>query len=284
MGLMQRWARRWRRPPELPDALWSAVLADLPFVASRNPTELNRLRDLCGHFLADKEFHGAHGLNVTDTMALSMAVQACLPLLGMCLPGGHPPRRPCDLLDWYGDFVGIVVQPGAVLARREVRDASGVVHQYTEALAGEAMDGGPLMLSWEDVAAAGEVAERGHNLVIHEFVHKIDMHDIALGDQPGGSPPLPRGFLGHARGAEASAHWQRVMREAFARFTEAVSLAERFGGETPWLDDYAAHSPAEFFAVTCEAYFVSRERFGTEFPELVPLYDGLFQAAVSRPR
>ena len=69
-----------------------------------------------------------------------------------------------------------------------------------------------------------------------------------------------------------------------ARFTEAVSLAERFGGETPWLDDYAAHSPAEFFAVTCEAYFVSRERFGAEFPELVPLYDGLFQAAVSRPR
>ena len=183
-----------------------------------------------------------------------------------------------------GGDKSIVVQPGAVLARRKVHDAAGVVHQYTEALAGEAMDGGPLMLSWEDVAAAGEVAERGHNLVIHEFVHKIDMHDIALGDQPGGSPPLPRGFLGHARGAEASAHWQRVMREAFARFTEAVSLAERFGGETPWLDDYAAHSPAEFFAVTCEAYFVSRERFGTEFPELVPLYDGLFQAAVSRPR
>ena len=83
MGLMQRWARRWRRPPELPDALWSAVLADLPFVAGRNPTELNRLRDLCGHFLAEKEFHGAHGLNVTDTMALSIAVQACLRKYGL---------------------------------------------------------------------------------------------------------------------------------------------------------------------------------------------------------
>jgi Mlc titration factor MtfA (ptsG expression regulator) len=128
------------------------------------------------------------------------------------------------------------------------------------------------------VAAAGEGAATGHNVVIHEFVHKIDMHDIALGEHPGGSPPLPRGFLGHARSAAARAHWQEVMRGAFDRFREAVSLAERFGGEPPWLDDYAAHSPAEFFAVTCEAYFVSRPRFAAEFPELVPLYDGLFEA------
>ncbi len=277
MGLIQRWTRRWRRPSAIPDALWSDMLGGLPFLARLTPAEQDRLRGLCAHFLAEKEFHGAHGLVVTDAMALSIAVQACLPLLGMCLPGGQPPRQPCDLLDWYGDFVGIVVQPGAVLARREVKDATGVVHQYTEALAGEAMDGGPLMLSWEDVSAAGEVAERGHNVVIHEFVHKMDMHDIALGEHPGGSPPLPRGFLGHAQESDARAHWQRVMRSAFDRFTEAVSLAERFGGETPWLDDYAATSPAEFFAVTCEAYFVNRERFGTEFPELLPLYDGLFR-------
>ncbi|OSZ65747.1 zinc-dependent peptidase [Hydrogenophaga sp. IBVHS2] len=277
MSLLQRWMRRWRRPPAIPDALWASVLAELPFVTAPGQPDPARLRGLCAHFLAEKEFHGAHGLAVTDAMALSIAVQACLPLPHMHLPDGRPPRQPCDLLDWYADFVGIVVQPGAVLARREVKDATGVVHQYTEALAGEAMDGGPLMLSWEDVATAGEGAAQGHNVVIHEFVHKMDMHDIALGEHPGGSPPLPRGFLGHASGADARAHWQRVIKAAFERFTEAVSLAERFGGEPPWLDEYAAHSPAEFFAVTCEAYFVNRERFGTEFPELLPLYDGLFR-------
>ena len=281
MSLLQRWARRWRRPPDIPHALWHSVLATLPFAAERSAAEHERLRGLCAHFLAEKEFHGAHGLAVTDAMALSIAVQACLPLLHMGLPDGRVPRQPADLLDWYADFVGTVVQPGAVLARREVKDATGVVHQYTETLAGEAMDGGPLMLSWEDVAAAGEGAAHGHNVVIHEFVHKIDMHDIALGEQPGGSPPLPRGFLGHARPADAKAHWQRVMKSAFDRFTEAVSLAERFGGEPPWLDDYAATSPAEFFAVTCEAYFVNRDRFATEFPELMPLYDGLFRVSSS---
>ena len=55
---------------------------------------------------------------------------------------------PLKLLDWYGDFVGIVVQPGAVVARRKTTDGAGVVHHYNEVLAGEAMDRGPLMLSW----------------------------------------------------------------------------------------------------------------------------------------
>ena len=32
----------------------------------------------------------------------------------------------------------------------------------------------------------------------------------------------------------------------------------------------------EFFAVACEAYFVNRERFDTEFPALMPLFDGFF--------
>ena len=51
----------------------------------------------------------------------------------------------------------------------------------------------------------------------------------------------------------------------------------RRGIRQPWLDDYAATNPAEFFAVTCEAYFVQRERFAQELPTLLPLYDGFFR-------
>ena len=39
------------------------------------------------------------------------------------------------------------------------------------------MDGGPLMLSWQDVADAGSSAEWGYNVVIHEFAHVIDQRD-----------------------------------------------------------------------------------------------------------
>ena len=129
---------------------------------------------MAARFLADKEFHGANGMAITDTVAVAIAAQAVLPVLHLGL-------------GWYDDFVGIVVHPDEVLARRTVHDETGVVHHYEEVLAGEAMDGGPVMLNWRDVEGAGATADQGYNVVIHEFVHKIDMRD----GTPDGCPPLP---------------------------------------------------------------------------------------------
>ncbi len=161
--------------------------------------------------------------------------------------------------------MGIVVHPGPMLARREMHDAAGVVHRYTEVLAGEAMDRGPVTLNWQDVASAGESALRGYNVVIHEFVHKIDMRD----GNADGCPPLP------SRAAHAA--WRSVMQPAYEAFCEQVAMAERFGGEPPWLDGYGAQAPAEFFAVACEAYFVNRPRFTEDFAGPTALFDNFFK-------
>ncbi len=270
--------RRWRSAPPIDPGLWHGVTSALPFVAALSAPEQDRLRTLCAHFLQEKEFHGAHGLVITDRMALTIATQACLPLLHMRDASGAVPKEDAQRLDWYGDFVGIVVQPGAAVAQREVTDGMGVVHRYREVLAGEAMDRGPVMLSWDEVSRAAELAPQGKNVVIHEFAHKLDMHGMGQGQHPDGAPSLPPGFLGMATDA-ARQHWRLTMQEAYAGFKEAVAMAERFGGEPPWLDDYAATHPAEFFAVTSEAYFVQRERFAQELPTLLPLYDGFFRAA-----
>lgn len=276
---LQTWLpRRWRNAPPIAPGLWHGVITALPFVAALSAREQDRLRTLCAHFLQEKEFHGAHGLRITDRMALSIAAQACRPLLHMRRANGEVARQEAERLDWYGDFVGIVVQPGAAVAQREVTDGVGVVHRYREVLAGEAMDRGPVMLSWDEVSRAAQLAPLGKNVVIHEFAHKLDMHGMGGAQQPDGAPPLPPGFLG--LGADAARqHWRATMQDAYAGFKEAVAMAERFGGEPPWLDDYAATHPAEFFAVTCEAYFVQRERFAQELPTLAPLYDGFFKAA-----
>ncbi|MDZ4101382.1 MAG: M90 family metallopeptidase [Hydrogenophaga sp.] len=284
IDLLQRLLpRSLRQPTPVPDALWQTTLSAHPFLSALNIAEQDHLRLLCTHFLAEKEFHGANGLALTDTMALAIAAQACLPLLHMHGTSGEPVRDPLKLLDWYGDFVGIVVQPGAVVARRKTTDGAGVVHHYNEVLAGEAMDRGPLMLSWEEVAHASVAAESGSNVVIHEFVHKMDMRGISLGEHPDGAPPLPKGFLGTRSASDARQLWRHTMQQAFDAFREAVAMAERFGAERPWLDDYAAKDPAEFFAVTCEAYFVSRDRFAQEFPALVALYDGFFRPITASP-
>lgn len=240
------------QPKAIPEALWQHTLKRYPFLARLSAADRQALRALVGRFLQRKEFTGAHGLLVTDEMAVAIAAQACLPVLRLGL-------------GWYDGFTGIVVHPGAMLARRKTTDSAGVVHDYKEALLGEAMHGGPVTLSWQDVAASGELAERGHNVVIHEFIHKIDMRDGAAD----GCPPLP------SRAAHAA--WHDTMQPAYDRFCEQVAMAERFGAEPPWLDAYGASAPAEFFAVACEAYFVNRERFSQDFAGLTALFDQFFK-------
>ena len=235
----------------IPNALWLHTLQKYAFLQQLPAGQQARLCGLAGEFLAHKEFNGAHGLEITDDMAVAIAAQACLPVLHIGLK-------------LYDDFKGIVVHPATMLARREVADAAGVVHRYSEALAGEAMQHGPVTLSWQDVATSGESAQRGHNVVIHEFVHKIDMRD----GHANGCPPLP------SRAAKAA--WQTVMQQAYARFRHQIVMAERFGAEPRWLDSYGAQSPVEFFAVAAEAYFVNRPQFETDFPDVAVLFDGFF--------
>lgn len=253
--------RRPRKP--IPDALWEQILANCPFLDTLTSTELIRLRELSALFLEDKEFHGAQGLRITDAMAVTIAAQACLPVLHFG-PGDRALR-------WYDDFVGIVVHPDEVVAQREVVDEHGVVHRYEEALAGEAMHEGPVMLSWHDVTAAS--SETGYNVVIHEFVHKLDLRD-GVAD---GCPPLSTGFLGQPSARAARAHWLETLQKAYDAFRVAVIKAERFGSEPTWLDPYGAEAIDEFFAVASEAYFVNRVRFRREFGTLLPLFDAYFR-------
>jgi MtfA peptidase len=251
---MLRWFRKRPRVPEIPETLWQATLQRYPFLAERAEGNVTSLRALAAAFLAQKEFHGAGGLVISDEIALAIAAQAVLPVLHLDLR-------------WYDDFVGIVVHPDEVVARRSSVDETGVVHDWDEVLAGEAMEGGPVMLNWRDVAQAGDTADTGFNVVIHEFVHKIDLRDGA----PDGCPPLPS--------RDARRHWLSVLQAQFAAFRERVIKAERFGEPRPWLDEYGATAIDEFFAVACEAYFVNRARFAREFPDLVPLFDGFYLPA-----
>lgn len=250
------WLRQRFKPlrpaRSIPQALWQSTLQAHPFLTSGPASDPDRLRQMTGEFLSSKEFSGAHGLMISDAMAVAIAAQACLPVLHLGL-------------NWYGDFTGIVVHPGAMLARREMMDDAGVVHGYTEELTGEAMERGPVTLSWEDVAAAGDAAASGYNVVIHEFVHKMDMRSGTAD----GCPPLPS--------PELLAAWQTHMAASYARFQTQLVMADRFGAEKPWLDAYGAIAPAEFFAVAAEAYFVNRLRFAQEFPELLSLFDRFFR-------
>ena len=104
--------------PDISAELWLQTLQRYPFLARLSLPEQGKLRALSALFLDQKQFHGAHGLEVTDAMAIDIAAQACLPLLHL----GDAAKA----LDWYDDFVTIVVHPGEAVARRQMVDEAGV--------------------------------------------------------------------------------------------------------------------------------------------------------------
>ena len=250
--MLAGWWRRWRAERTLarraiPDELWALTLARYPFLARRSAADLAALRELATLFLADKEFAGMQGLEVDDGMAVAIAAQACLPVIHLGL-------------GCYDAFKGIVVHPDIVVARREVTDEDGVVHHYDEELAGEAMEGGPVMLSWHDVDSAGESAEWGYNVVVHEFAHVLDMRDGASD----GVPLLPNDA--------ARARWLAVLEPEWEAFCDAVDA-----GDDTLLDPYGAEGIDEFFAVASEVFFVDPAPLRDEHPALYALLAGYYR-------
>ena len=228
----------------IPDDLWKRTLIRYPFLQRRDAADAAELRRLTSLFLDRKEFSASGGLRLTDAMVVAIAAQAVLPVLRLGL--AH-----------YDGFVGIVVHPDQVTARREVADDDGVVHEFDEVLAGEAVAGGPVMLSWRDVRGAGGGGLGGgaYNVVIHEFAHVLDF---------GG----------------ASADWRGALEAEYKAFCARVDA-----GVDTALDPYGAEAPEEFFAVATETFFVGPDDLKREHPALYERLKALYRQdpATERP-
>jgi MtfA peptidase len=244
----------WRRKRILSktrvgEALWRRLWDTLPFLQDLDPSESARLRELAILFLHDKRMHGAADMQLDDGIRLSIALQACLPILNLGL-------------SYYDGWVGVIVYPGGFRVSRTEVDEAGVVHEWQEDLAGEAWARGPVVLSWEDIASGPGTRETPYNVVIHEFAHKLDMlhKDDATGF------PLPH------REMDARA-WVDALESAYGKFCRAVDRGDgrhaldREDKPLPF-DAYAAENPAEFFAVMSEAFFVAPARLESAYGRL----------------
>jgi Mlc titration factor MtfA (ptsG expression regulator) len=234
--------RRRRRALQAPfPQEWRDLLADrVAHWCFLDDTERERLEALVKAFLVEKEFEGAGGLTVAEDVRVTIAAQACLLLLG--LDG-----------DYYRDVHSIIVYPSTVMRRGPQGSAvlPGAVTEEPAALLGEARLHGPMVIVWDQALAQARHPERGHNVVYHEFAHKIDMADGAAD----GTPPQ-RDRAAHRRWAEV------VSRE----FTLLRQRAE--AGRPTLLDAYGAANPVEFFAVATEAFFDLPVSLQSQHPDL----------------
>ena len=234
--------RRIIKRSTITPAEWREVFSALPLLRGLSADEMQRLKDLIILFCHHKTFEGAHGLVITRAMKLIIAVQACLPILRLDL-------------DCYDGWVTVIVYPGGFAPERVVRDEYGVEHVVQSSLAGEAWLRGPVILAWDEAERAGIID--GHNLVIHEFAHKLDMQN----GEANGFPPLHAAMDGKA--------WTAAFSAGFEDFQQHCNAGNDIG-----IDCYGASSPAEFFAVLSEVFF---ERPDIIHRHYVAVYDQLKQ-------
>ena len=85
-GFLKTWRRKRTLRRFVPDdALWRQVTGGLPFLRGLTEADWQRLKDYAVLFLDEKQMHGARGFILTDAVRLSIAVQACLPILNLGL-------------------------------------------------------------------------------------------------------------------------------------------------------------------------------------------------------
>jgi MtfA peptidase len=238
-GTLRNWRRRRvLERSAIPDALWREAVESLPFLAIYTDDEYARLREKVVLFLDAKSIVGAHDHVVTPLQRVIIAIQACVLVLNLDLA-------------YYDGWENVIVYPDEFLPGWEWEDDAGVVHRPEGPFAGEAMPGGPVVLSWPDVEASADWEATGMNLVLHEFAHKIDMRN---GDA-NGCPPLPPGIPPHL--------WRKTLEAAFEHFGARVDR-----GEHTAIDPYAAESLAEFFAVLSEVFFADPLLLASEYPDV----------------
>ncbi|HEY5172777.1 MAG TPA: M90 family metallopeptidase [Acidimicrobiia bacterium] len=217
----------WMHIVEEHVAVWQALDAD----------ERELLEARSDWLLRHKHWEAARGFALDDEITVTIATQAALLVLRLSV-------------DEYREVGAIIVYPTAMQSRGvSAGPVRGTVTDGIIPVLGEAHDRrGPVLLAWDQARDAARSPGRGHNVVYHEFAHKLDMLDDLLD----GTPPLAR------RGDFD--RWVEVCTEAYG--------ALRAGTERPPLQPYGATNPAEFFAVATEAFFDVPEALERHEPRL----------------
>ena len=234
---MFKFLKKWRQQRILARSTvspekWQNAFDLLPLLDHLSENEKNSLRDLAILLLHEKSFIGAHDIDVNEEMTLLIMLQACLPILHLGI-------------DWYSGWTTIIVYPAGFAPERTVVDEFGLAHSVRSELSGEAWQGGPVILSWKHVEHAG--IKDGQNVVIHEFVHKLDM----LNGAANGFPPMHRDI--------SATSWSEIFTDAFEDFQR---------NPKPGLDRYGATAPAEFLAVLSEVFFEQPDLLNSAYPKV----------------
>lgn len=246
LGFKKRRRTRVARQPF--PAEWLAILRkNVPIYASLSEDDQQELRRHVLIFLSEKRFEGCGGLEITDEIRLTIAVQACILLL----------HRQTD---YYPGLTSILVYPRPYVAGRARHVVGDMVLEGEDTRLGESWHRGSVVLAWNSVRRGAANPRDGQNVVFHEFAHQLDS-TYGKGDN---TPVLRDRFR--------FASWAQTLGEDFAEFRRSVGRDDE-----QVLDEYGATDEAEFFAVATECFFEKAEELQDVHPELYEALKDFYQ-------
>jgi Mlc titration factor MtfA (ptsG expression regulator) len=238
-GLLKQGRRRRLRARPFPKEWLVTIERNVLFFRRMSASDR---AELLGHiqvFLAEKRFEGCGGLAITDEIRVTIAAQACLLLL----------HRETD---YFPGLLTILVYPSTYMVEEKRQIEEHVWEEGAATRLGETgRRMGSLVLSWEAAKSGAADSSDGKNVVLHEFAHQLDYENSAAD----GVPELAT--------RQQQLAWSEVMRTEFASLRTAHET-----GTATLLDTYGATDPAEFFAVSIEAFFERPRALHARHPKL----------------
>ncbi len=231
--------------------LWaSTVEHNLPIYNRLSNVERKRLQGHIQVFLAEKQFIGCNGLQVTDEMKLIIAAVACLLLLN-------------ERGKYFPKLRSLLIYPGAYWVNETI-STGYVVEKRRVARLGESWSADQVVLSWDQVQQDMLNWQDGKNVVLHEFAHQLDQED----GKAEGVPILQQ--------ETDYKVWTTVMTAEYQQLCQDV---ER--GKKTVMDSYGTTNPAEFFAVATETFFEKPQQLLKKHPDLFQALQSFYKLAPS---
>lgn len=244
--LVQQRRNRLKRRAFSP--LWASILEHhLAIYHALSADERRRLQGHIQVFLAEKQFIGCNGLQVTEEMRLVIAAIACLLLLN-------------EQGNYFPKLRSILVYPTAYRVTETTVAGDFVVEERRVVRLGESWATDQLVLAWEQVQHDTRHWQDGRNVVLHEFAHQLDQAEGRSAGVPVLTQPSDYQL------------WSQVMSQEYQQLCEQVQRNKH-----TIIDSYGATNPAEFFAVATETFFEKPQQLLKQHSALYELLKRFYQ-------
>ncbi|AFZ47483.1 protein of unknown function DUF980 [Cyanobacterium stanieri PCC 7202] len=229
------------------DNSWINFLENKIYLYHKLPKQYkSQLHNYIKIFIAEKEFIGKDGIEVTEEMKYIIASQACLLLIDKN-PNFLQPNRS----NYFPYLKYIHIYPEIIEKKLNKNSPK------TNRLLGHSSVGyksgkdGMILLSWINVKFESSSPHSQTNLVLHEFSHQLDQ-------EFGNATGIPR-----LANLEQILIWQNIFKkeyEILCHFSDK--------GQPTIIDKYGATNLVEFFAVATEAFFLKGKLMAIHHPLL----------------